>query len=421
MRLTINNIAGIKKADIAIDGITVVAGKNNTGKSTISKAFYCIFNSFYAPKEQIAFDRKSSINSIIRRRFTTFSSGYPIDIVNQLLDPLTDKKQLLSALQKDVEEMLESPNADVVEMPFPKPTELDIDNIAERIQAVASVSDDEMLRKLMTRCFNREFNGQINNIRNLKPGTVSLTISGSTTEVTVEGDEVSNVTQMFNLGTEIAYIDDPFILDEAFWAASRLMPNRHARDHRSDLERKLIRIAGEETLFDEIMFDEKIENIYRSIDQICAGRIVKQGKRGGIAYQPAEDVAPLDVRNLSSGLKTFVILKELLRNGTLQENGSVILDEPEIHLHPQWQLEFARLIVLIHKEFGMHILLNTHSPYFLRAIEVYCSLFEVADSAHYYLANESGEVVDVTSCTEEIYNLLARPLDELEELAYDVL
>ena len=47
------------------------------------------------------------------------------------------------------------------------------------------------------------------------------------------------------------------------------------------------------------------------------------------------------------------------------------LDEPEIHLHPAWQVIFAELIVLIQKEFNMHILLNTHSPYFLNAIEIY--------------------------------------------------
>ena len=49
----------------------------------------------------------------------------------------------------------------------------------------------------------------------------------------------------------------------------------------------------------------------------------------------------------------------------------IIIDEPEIHLHPEWQLIFAELIVLIQKEFGMHILLNTHSPYFLNAIQVF--------------------------------------------------
>jgi len=79
----------------------------------------------------------------------------------------------------------------------------------------------------------------------------------------------------------------------------------------------------------------------------------------------------IDLKNLSTGLKTFAIIKMLLQNGTLEENGTIILDEPEIHLHPEWQLKFAELIVLLQKEFKMHILLTTHSPYFLKAVQVY--------------------------------------------------
>lgn len=92
----------------------------------------------------------------------------------------------------------------------------------------------------------------------------------------------------------------------------------------------------------------------------------------------------MNVRNLSTGLKTFVILKMLLTSGVIERNGTIILDEPEIHLHPEWQLLFAELIVLIQKEFGVHVLLNTHSPYFLNAIEVYTVKYGVDDKCKYY-------------------------------------
>ena len=44
MRITLKNIAKVKTADIDIKGITVIAGDNNTGKSTIGKALYSVFN-----------------------------------------------------------------------------------------------------------------------------------------------------------------------------------------------------------------------------------------------------------------------------------------------------------------------------------------------------------------------------------------
>ena len=47
MKLVIENLAKIKHADIQIDGITDIAGNNNTGKSTIGKTLYSAFTSLY--------------------------------------------------------------------------------------------------------------------------------------------------------------------------------------------------------------------------------------------------------------------------------------------------------------------------------------------------------------------------------------
>lgn len=85
---------------------------------------------------------------------------------------------------------------------------------------------------------------------------------------------------------------------------------------------------------------------------------------GNYAYRAEGLQGNLKMINLSTGMKNFVILKQLLQNGSIDENGIVILDEPEIHLHPEWQLKFAEIIVLLQIEFGVHVLLNTHSPYF---------------------------------------------------------
>ena len=40
MKLTIRNIAIIKKADITFDELTVIAGENDTGKTTVGKYLY---------------------------------------------------------------------------------------------------------------------------------------------------------------------------------------------------------------------------------------------------------------------------------------------------------------------------------------------------------------------------------------------
>lgn len=47
MKLSLENIGMIKNADVDLNGITVICGDNNTGKSTIGKALFCVFNSCY--------------------------------------------------------------------------------------------------------------------------------------------------------------------------------------------------------------------------------------------------------------------------------------------------------------------------------------------------------------------------------------
>ena len=111
----------------------------------------------------------------------------------------------------------------------------------------------------------------------------------------------------------------------------------------------------------------------------------------------------------------------VLLNGFIESGTVLLLDEPEIHLHSEWQLLLAEIIVLLHKEFDLYVLLNTHSHYFLDAIEVYSQKHGVSDACQYYLSSMDGEFAvmeNVTGNTEKIYQKLARPLQRLENERY---
>ena len=123
---------------------------------------------------------------------------------------------------------------------------------------------------------------------------------------------------------------------------------------------------------DKILVDEKLKNIYNAINDVCDGEL-SLNDQATFEYKTSKLKEPLDIVNISTGMKSFIIIKTLLQNGRIDENGIIILDEPEIHLHPEWQLKFAEIIVLLQKEFGLNILLNTHSPYFLNACLLYAS------------------------------------------------
>ena len=83
MRLELDNVGKISSANIELNGITVIAGENNTGKSTIGKMLFCIFSAFYKIEEQIREERVKSISRVLNSyyhetigRFTRSFSTY---------------------------------------------------------------------------------------------------------------------------------------------------------------------------------------------------------------------------------------------------------------------------------------------------------------------------------------------------------
>ena len=114
----------------------------------------------------------------------------------------------------------------------------------------------------------------------------------------------------------------------------------------------------------------------------------------------------------------------MIKNKIIQRDAVIILDEPEVHLHPEWQLVFAELVVLLHKEFGITVLLNTYSPYFLRSIQVYAAKYDVFENCSYYiteLEDKYATVKDVSNDIGKLYEKLGEPLKKLAREEAEVL
>ena len=81
----------------------------------------------------------------------------------------------------------------------------------------------------------------------------------------------------------------------------------------------------------------------------------------------------------------------LLNNGSINKNTLLIIDEPEAHLHPQWIVEYARLIVLMHKHIGTKFFLASHSTDFVSAIKYIATKENCLESLSYYLSEEDKD------------------------------
>lgn len=403
MKISLNNISKVKKADIEIKGITVIAGENNTGKSTVGKALWSIFNSFYNIKKELKIEREETILKKIMKE---------IDI-DEIKDITLIRKvsRKLSSLnlpdKKEIEKiLLES---------FKVFNKDSINNLVKDVYEILSLEDEYILKNHLENILLTEFNGQINNLYNNEEGKIDLKIADKEISIKIDSQKIKSVENIekLNLSTEAVYIDDPYILDD-----SRIIYSKKGK-HKNDLK-VLLSSKKNISLVDNALLSKKIEKIDKKLEEVFKEEMVFNFYDKKIKLK--NSMEELEIKNLSTGLKTFVILKNLIDNGALEERGTIILDEPEIHLHPEWQLVFAEIIVMLQVELNLHILLATHSPYFLRAIQVYAGNYGIADKCKYYLAeNEENYSVikDVSDEVELIFKKLARPLQKLEDLLYE--
>lgn len=128
----------------------------------------------------------------------------------------------------------------------------------------------------------------------------------------------------------------------------------------------------------------------------------------------------------SSGIKEISIIQTLIKNNKLKENSFLIIDEPEASLHPEWEIKFAEILVLLARELNIHIYLNSHSPMFIEAISLYAQYYDLLNETNFYLTQKQGN--DKFNFKKinpknmgEVYENLTSPYDELDKLKAKIL
>ena len=419
MKLSIRNVGKLKEADVEINGITVITGENDTGKSTVGKVLWSVFNSFYKVYEQIKKERIDFVNEQIYSYVRNLDKSD--NVKKKTLDMAIDIIQNYSIYYRNEENIKNYMTEKFKENNYFVDAKV-IEELTGDLYVVLGIKSIEIISSIIEQKLSTEFHDEIKNknTESQEETSVELCIRNKILNFNIEeginvaGEFVENLKgdiDDFDLVTEAVFIDNPFIIDDI-----ENIFEQKKKNYRQHLVLKLYYNRNKNTV-KKMYVNEKLEKIYKKLNSIASGKITI--KNLDVYYKDSK--MEINAKNLSTGLKTFAIIKMLLQNGTLEENGTIILDEPEIHLHPEWQLKFAELIVLLQKEFGMHILLTTHSPYFLNAIEVFSERHKIDDKCKYYVAENEGNssiIKDVTGNTREIYRKLARPIQDLENIRY---
>ena len=436
MRLDINNFAKINNASIELNGITVIAGNNNTGKTTIGKALFSIFNSVYNINNKINNSRKSEIYSRLRNAVKSFflsneqeeDIGYSQrstlsrktdmalhDFYRMLRNKdydIADEKYLIDVLDKALEHyglLQTSDNADKL-----------YNTIVDEIRVVNNTDDYAISLEIIERFFNSVFSHQINNLLNQEVAHLNLKIHDKELEFEFSDNKCEKWSDNFEIMHEAFFIDDPFVVDNIndgyVYTKGEMSPRQFLVNKIQDLS-----YDESENVISSVLAKEKLLDIESIISSIVPNKI--QRKKGEWIIADENYPEPIHVDNLSAGLKSFILLKLLLERRILKEKDVLILDEPEIHLHPEWQIKYAEIIVLLQKKFDLSILVTTHSRDFFEAIDLYSKKYAVYDKCNFYLSQNIDakiEFMNVNEDTSEIYKHLVNPSRLLDNLRFEM-
>lgn len=437
MELKIKNFAKIKEANIIVDGITVIAGENNTGKSTIGKILFSLFNSLANVDEKIFEERLREIEStnimiiqnyivdaeiprsLLSRSVVSCARKISIEIKKELDTGSSISKEILYEIVENAAESLRNARQgkmidDWSEM---------LEEICENINEILNLPEKNIMLEIVSRYFDRVFHSQIQPLaseRNAET-VLSVEIQGKKENLFFENNYCKELEDNIKIVHKAIYIGNPFVIDEL--SSYRYTTTNPMDELLADLLTSSTQKGVMDGVIETVRAKEKLNDIYKTLQSVVDGEILFNQSNDEYYLKSQEFDEPISFHNLSTGLKSFVILKMLLENGGLKNKDVVILDEPEIHLHPQWQIIYAELIVLLQKHFELSVVVTTHSPYFVDAINLFSCKYGTDGNVNYYLSSNAEGAVTMEYVTENIdsiYKKMASPIQMLDTLRYEL-
>ncbi len=432
MRLKLQNIGIIEEADINVDGITLIAGQNDSGKSTVGKVLYALIrgvnldeDSFNASKNEFVKNRIRDVRNLLLR--TKSANEEDERIQSEFISKFLENRDSFFVRFNF---RINSENVEIVDYLF---SELDnirnlyddfsnqsvknqlfvfLDDILRRINI--NIDSDEVLHYELESFFENEFGNQIQN-KFTSNSSSFIEISGiNSKKITFEEQPIFDG---FNSKTNF-YYDNVYFIESPIKLEDRnLMRFTNVlRDKNQHLNSKIFQPKKEQDIFSDTNID--FEKLNKIISEIIKGEF-QINTKNVLIFKKQE--IEFELNNVATGIKSFGVLQMLLQKGLLNSNTLLIIDEPEVHLHPTWQVKYAEILVRLSKEFAIPIVLTSHSPYFIEALEGYSKKYQYQDLTNFYFTekNEDGlssKIIDVTKNISPILSSISEAFYTIQDL-----
>ena len=383
MKISVQNFGIISDAAVEIKGISLIAGPNDSGKSTIGKIFYSLIRGLNPDEDIFISEKNDSIRRFYQNILKILRDNKDIDISIYQTSRIND--EWISKIESLAENFVGTQKKQLIRYcKFIKyQNDLEFNSIENKNFEI----DDYFLI---------EFNDDIQPIFNEEKIT-SIFIEDLEGTATLQYNFNSELNKNINIFFNNSFfIESPSLIDKSL-QDSILYEKRFSRDKKSHLK---FALANESNfiLDDENQINE-IDKIIKIISEIINGRIVVDDYKSDLYEKNGQEI---NIDNVALGIKGFGLIQLLLKNHQLNSRTLLIIDEPEIHLHPNWQVLYAEILVLISKKLEIPILLTSHSPYFIEALKVFSEKYEYEEKTNFYFSQKSkdnltAKIIDVSN------------------------
>lgn len=405
--LNLKNFAKIKDSDFDIKDITVFAGKPGSGKSYIMKFQYAYIEAMSSIldgtyKMHYALMDSDELEQNMLHAFRHLLSHYGIknqDEINKYID-MDDYISALKLFNASSENLIQK------DKNFSDMIKKILNSRSEKQKKSLIDSEDEKFNFIFRNILESTF-GDINQIND------NFIYSDKKTIINYNENKLAIDNLIFNENNKGAiFVETPLILEfQKFLPTEKFKVPYHIDSLLQELNKNDFSFTSEDT-------NKFIHEFKTSTSKIINGNISKGSQ--GFSFE-SNSGKNYNIVNASSGIKSIGLLQYLVTNKALKKGSTLFWEEPEVHLHPTWQLKMIDLFIELMNA-GVKIVFSTHSPFMADYLNAKAQREKFSDRVSFNLLSENEGVVSNTILDDNNWNLLqSELLDPLEEIMWEYL
>ena len=392
LKISVKGLGPISEGEVDLMGFTLLAGRNSTGKTLVSKAVYSALKGASSNHSWNLIGEKVEILYKFLSRLHRKNETAP-PVLEELRNLVDTPSQFLSFLDKDGSDYAQQVRdiaADIDDIYNRKNREKTIKDLEEQdifanpqrevnkiesaieeIKQFAKLSAKDIVKNAVGKKVHQAFQD------NFRTGKLSSLAMRSNKGFRIAINDYMTITSFqedfivrWENSSELEDIPSLFYIDGAehningqlirnfsnIRSRYRMIPEIPA--YHTDLLNTIEAIT--------LLPEEHLEGVISNIAKSIGGKL--EYDNGSLHFHE-DGVGIHDASATSSGILQLGLLGLVIEKGLLREGSFLFIDEPETNLHPAWQTLMSGLLAELAGKGKINIVMATHSPYVVQYLK----------------------------------------------------